>query len=289
MEASPKAAYQSLFFDLQRPTDAAAIAARDYQLRTRRSVLDLVKAGTERLQTRLGDYDRQRFERHLDEIRDLERRLQSAPPEVVGACKAPGAPGEDPAVAGRVGKDASLRPLITESNAWSDEERRAGLMTELLHMALACDLTRVATFMYTMAQSFMSMYKVLGYKSDVHQISHFGAGGPTTRKVSEVVAWHVGHFARLVKRLAETPEGSGTLLDNCAIVLLPEGGGGGTSHTGENMACLLAGRAGGLKAGQHLVAQRRHVSQVLLTLMNAVDVPATRLGVVEGVVPELRG
>ena len=118
-------------------------------------------------------------------------------------------------------------------------------MTDLLHMALACDLTRVSTLMYTMAQSFMNMFKILGYKSDVHQITHAGAGRPTTVKVSEVIAWHVKHFARLVQKLANTPEGGGRLRDNCALVLLPEGGGGKTSHTGENMACLIAGGAGG--------------------------------------------
>ncbi len=294
MQSSPKDAYESLFFDLKPPaTDPGAVALRDYQMRTRRSVLDLVRGNTETLIRRLGRYDAVRFERHRDEIRDLERRLGTVGTVGTGSaagagCGAPPSPGSDPPVAGNIGKGAGAKPIITETNAWSDEERRALVMTDILHMSLACDLTRVGTLMYTMAQCFLNMYPVLGYKSDVHQISHFGAGSPTTQKVSEVIGWHVKHWARLIKKLSETPEGGGTLLDSCAVVLLPEGGGGGTSHTGENMACLVAGRAGGLKAGQHLAFAKKHISQVLIALMNAVGVPTTNFGSVSGDLPEMR-
>lgn len=59
-----------------------------------------------------------------------------------------------------------------------------------------------------------------------------------------------------------------------------------SSHSTENMACMIAGRAGGLKGGQHLVATGMHPGNVLNTAMRAVGVDQD-LGEVVGVVPGL--
>jgi hypothetical protein len=55
------------------------------------------------------------------------------------------------------------------------------------------------------------------------------------------------------------------------------------------MACLIAGRAGGLKTGIHVDANGMHPANVLITAMNAVGVQTNTLGEVSGVVPELLG
>jgi hypothetical protein len=90
----------------------------------------------------------------------------------------------------------------------------------------------------------------------------------------------------------------GSLLDNCAVVFLNEGGFGSdaafgdewSSHTTENMACLVAGGAGGLVRGQHIVAPqgRNHPANVLVTLMNAVGLDTDTLGEVSGTIASLR-
>jgi hypothetical protein len=102
------------------------------------------------------------------------------------------------------------------------------------------------------------------------------------------------HFAYLLGKLRDTPEGTGRLLDSCAVLLLHEGGHGldtatgklNSTHSTENMACLIAGRAGGLKAGRHVVAKDKHPANVLITAMNAVGV-AGNLPEVSGAIPEL--
>jgi hypothetical protein len=98
----------------------------------------------------------------------------------------------------------------------------------------------------------------------------------------------------LLGKLRDTPEGGGKLLDSCAIVFLHEGGHGldtatgkaNSTHSTENMACLIAGRAGGLKPGQHVAAPGKHPANVLITAMNAVGVPGN-LGEVAGGIPAL--
>jgi hypothetical protein len=53
------------------------------------------------------------------------------------------------------------------------------------------------------------------------------------------------------------------------------------------MACLVAGRAGGLKPGQHVVAVGKHPANVLITAMNAAGVAGNTLGDVTGNIPAL--
>jgi hypothetical protein len=110
------------------------------------------------------------------------------------------------------------------------------------------------------------------------------------------VAWHIKHFARLVSLLKSTPDVTGTLLDSAALVFLCEGGIGldpstgaaASVHSSDNMACLVAGRGGGLVPGQHIVAKGKHPANVLITAMNAVGVPGG-LGEVSGAIAGLRG
>jgi hypothetical protein len=91
-----------------------------------------------------------------------------------------------------------------------------------------------------------------------------------------------------VAQLRDTPEGAGSLLDNTVLVFMPEGGwDDGDPHSGENMVTLIAGRAGGLKPGQHVATDGRHPASVLISAMNAAGVTTESLGEVSGQIPEL--
>jgi hypothetical protein len=61
------------------------------------------------------------------------------------------------------------------------------------------------------------------------------------------------------------------------------------AHSTENMACLIAGRAGGLSSGRHVQApdDRNHPGNVLVSAMKAVGVAGEALGEVSGSIPEL--
>ncbi len=48
------------------------------------------------------------------------------------------------------------------------------------------------------------------------------------------------------------------------------------------MACLIAGRAGGLRPGPHVVATDRHPANVLISAANAVGVTTNTLGELSG-------
>jgi hypothetical protein len=284
---SPRLAFESLFAGFV-PTDPDQAAAQAFELAKRRSILDVVDRRMDGRLGQLGAADRQRLARHLEEIRELEQRLETmGPMNENPACEQPPHPGDDPPLGQEFGDH-----LENDVNkGYSGEEERALVFTDLVHMAFVCDLTRVVSLMYTMFQSFMNTYQLTGHNKNFHELHHRGA----TSQLQDMMAWHVGHFGSLVAKLRDTPEGSGSVLDNCAMVFLNEGGRGlsypanESSHSAENMACLVAGGAGGLRRGEHLVAPagRNHPVNVLITLMNAVGVPTTSLGEVTGSIPEL--
>lgn len=280
-QASPTQAFKSLF------GGATVGAAEDPALMQRlaqgRSVLDLVSQRSGALMARLGASDQQRLQRHFDEVRGLETRL-SGIGELSGAgCHPPQAPTADPGVTSGVATNPVGDARIV---GFGDEDARALVMTDLLHMALACDLARTATLAYTFSQCFIDSVLLLGRGAkDLHELSH-GAGTP--EDVAASLAWPVGHFARLVRLMKETPEGDGNLLTHSALVLLFEGGGnGGDPHSGERMVALTAGTAGGLAAGVHLNAAQAHPASVLISAMLATGHQGDQLGEIQGGVPGL--
>jgi hypothetical protein len=286
---SPRQAYDALFLGFV-PTDPAEAAAKALELDRRRSVLDLVDRRMGGLVDRLGASDQARLQRHFDEVRALEQRLDATGPDVGGECQQLPDPGVDPPLGGEPASEEDY-----DVNAgYSDEDLRLRLLCDLMHMAFTCDLTRVGSLMFTMFQSFMNVGPISGHAFGLHDLSHKGQ----VWQLADVIAWHVDHFAYLVAKLRDTPEGAGTVLDNCAVLLLNEAGGGvsyengspWSAHSTDNMAMLVAGGAGGLRQGEHVVAPAGldHPGNVILTAMHAVGVNED-FGEVTGVIEELLG
>jgi hypothetical protein len=291
--ASPHAAFASLFGNFQAPGGAGLDPAAALELDERKSVLDYVDRKLGGLHDRLSLRDQERLTQHWDEIRALEQRLAQVGGAAAAnpACALPAAPGPDPALGGSIAD-----PNGYDANAgYSDEETRAAAFTDLLALAFACDLTRSATLMHTFVQSFMNAATIAQVDRTVHDAHH--QGGPTVDKIARIAAWHMKHFAALIAKLASLPEGNGSVLDSCALVYLNEAGigvdsnGVPNSHSGEQMMALVAGGAGGLVRGTHLVApaSTRDVANVLMTAMAAVGVSVATLGdVAGGEIPGLR-
>jgi hypothetical protein len=294
-QVSPRQAFNSLFGNFVPPgVDPAVAKKAEFDLRARRSVLDLVHKDADRLKPQLSRQDQIRLERHLDEIRALEARIAAVPPPQTSVCVKPADPGTDPAAGPPQGTDANGDNTYSTSNGYSGEEQRARAFCDLVHMALACDLSRSVSLQMTMFQSHLNMYPLTGQATDLHELGHGGVPGGT-RAMAVGHAWHVKHFAYLLQKLKDTPEGNGNMLDNTVMVFLLEGGHGNdpggsralSSHSTENMAMLVAGRAGGLKPGQHIVAAGKHPAHVLVSAMKSVGFTGNTLGEVTGDVPEL--
>jgi len=287
---SPQQAFRSLFGNFT-PPDSGEAERREFLLRARKSVLDIVASSYERLAPQLSMADRLRIQDHLDEVRDLERRVNAIVPEVTELCVLPDDPGADPAI-GRNNPSTGGDNFDLQAG-YSNEDVRAQLFADIIHMAMACDLTRVASLQYTMAQSHMNMYPLIDIPYDLHEIGH--SSPLRTQGVSQAIRWHIKHWSYLVNKFQQTQELGGNMLDNAVIVYLNEGGHGfdpegndeNSAHSTERMAMLVAGRAGGLRPGKHIVTQQAHPAQVLVSAMQAVGLQTDQLGEVSGTIPEL--
>ena len=140
-EYSARRAYERLFG--VGPNDAERLLAR-------RSVLDLVIGQLGQLKNELGSEDRARLERHTDSVRALEQRLAQGP----AVCERPEAPGNYPSMNGIEQIDA-----------------KNAAMSELTAYALACDLTRVFSVMFSTAGSGV-VIRQAGAENSLHQICH---------------------------------------------------------------------------------------------------------------------
>lgn len=288
--ADPAVAFQSLFGSFVPP--AAGGSGPDPALvragQRRRSVLDAVVKSAGELSSKLGAADRARLSDHLDQVRSLEQRIAqlSTGSVTTGAqCSKPAAPGS-----------------FVKGTSYNDEIKRGEVLVDLVTMAFACDLTRVASLLVSFS---MPMFTLPQHKIDIHEESHSG----TRADFLASQTWHVSLFGRLLRNLKALKEGSGTVLDSTAVVFALEAGhgrdgqiGAGATtqaHSTDNMVLLVGGGAGGkIRRGQHIkpapagthpsgAAKPRHPASVLVSCMNAVGATATGLGDVAGNVPEL--
>lgn len=274
--SSPAGLYNTLFGpgfvppgegDMPDPAAEAAKAKRA-------NVVDLVREDTKRLILRVGAHDKQRLEAYLEALDELYKKItamQAAP--VTGSCSKPGAVGSPQDVGG----------------SYSGEDERAEVLVDLMHMALACDLTRVASVALCEPMSMMVIPAEVtgiapGENKDLHELGH----SSTLENHARGVAWHTKHLARLLDKLKSTPDTGGTFLDSTVVVFLTEGGcGSGAPHNTEGMAVVVAGGKGHLRQGEHIAAPGKHPVQAIVSAMNAVGVPAAGLGEVQGNIPDM--
>lgn len=260
------------------PSDPVESAARVAELERGRSVLDLVDRRLDGLVNVLGTEDRQRMERHLDEVRELERRLGAPLASATDVCQPPSGWYEDPPI---------------DMSGWSDENSRSDRFADLIRFAMACDLCRVFTVQYTNFGPMISGEALGADPKPAHVAIHEGPN----YNIEAIAGWHMERFGGLLRRLLHTPEAGGALIDSSAIGYLIEGGFAksdyaptlSTSHSTESMLMLTAGHVGGLRPGRHVQASQgyTHPVQVMMGLMNAAGVPVQSHGEVEGPSPDL--
>ena len=85
-------------------------------------------------------------------------------------------------------------------------------------------------------------------------------------------------WADFVARLAETPEGAGTLLDNCLVLAHSESS-FAKSHQVTTLPAMIAGRAGGrIRSGVHIAGNGEPVSRIGLTVQQIMGLPVSEWG-----------
>ena len=185
---------------------------RSARMKQNLSILDSIYEESERLGKSLGSPDRLRISDYLENIREVERRIQRAEARSEElATSAPDSP---------VGIPQSF-------------EEHVGIMFDLLHVAYQADITRVFSFMMARDLSAIS-YPQIGVPEPHHSISHHQNSDETIEKHHKVNVYHMQLFAEFVDRLANTPDGDGSLLDHTLLMY-----GSGMSNGNEHIKLRL--------------------------------------------------
>ena len=250
-EINPKLAFDRLF----RPKPATSREAVELAANRDRSVLDLVAADAKRLHQKLGTNDRAKLDEYLDSVRAVERRIEWDAKRQRETAMA------DPAAR------AAVDELGRRIDAYSDPARlseRAGnhtehtrLMLDLMALAFWTDTTRISTFMFGNAVSSRSFAFLGTGVGSHHETSHHENKADKLDHYQRINQWHVEQYAYFIGKLRSIREGTGTLLDQCMIVL-GAGMRDGNAHSPKNLPIILAGRGGGtIATGRHIVHETK--------------------------------
>jgi hypothetical protein len=225
-------------------------------------VLDAVKSDIDELQGKLGQADRMRLEQHLDSIRQVEQVIDNGT-DVGGNCMLPDMPA--PVNGGLYAHDNA--PAL-----WQ-------VQTELLVMALACDLTRVATLQWREALGGDSTFTWLGHTETHHDISHKGDGDPVgQQQMIDINNWFAQQFAYMLELMSAVQESGGSLLDNSLVVWCNELS-HGNAHDHRDVPFVLAGSCGGeLRTGRHVQYAGAYHNDLLVSLARAMGLGITTFG-----------
>jgi hypothetical protein len=250
MERNPQVVFERLFGDGSTTEERAA------RRRQALSLLDAVSDQIRALERELPANDRERLDRFVTDVREVERRIEKAGSRSTDELDIPPRPAGIP----------------------EDIEEHIKLMMDLQVLAWQADITRVTTFQLASELS-NTVYPASGVRDAFHILSHHSHIEENKRRFAVLNRYHIGLLAYLLDKLDALPDGDGSLLDN-AVVLYGSGMSDGNEHNHDPLPVLVAGHAGGtLEGNRHL----RHtpgtsMSNLLLALLHKLGIEQESFG-----------
>ena len=191
MIRDPRVAFEQLF------GVGGTAAERAARTRSTGSVLDWITTRVGQLQRELGAADRQRMDQYLENIREIERRIQHVEKR--------NSSGEERELAG------------SPTGVPDSFDEHVKLMFDLQVLALQSDMTRV--FSFKMGRDASSrVYPDSGVATGFHPASHHGNNPVRVKEFAEINRYHVSLLPYLLNKLNTTMDGEKSLLEKTAIV-----------------------------------------------------------------------
>jgi hypothetical protein len=250
MENSPQVVFEKLF------GDGGSKEQRLTRKKEDQSILDSIRLQTASLQKGLPSSDRQRLDGYLEDIREIERRIQTSQAQAGSQTNVPNAP-------------------VGTPEAFEDH---LNLMYDLLALAYQSDVTRIATLMYAIDKSPTS-YPNSGNRSGFHGASHHANVKTNMDSFALINKYHVARFAYFIDKLASIKEADGTVLDH-SMILYGSSMSNGNQHDHDPLPLVLLGGASGqLQGNRHIVAPvHTPMSNLLLSMLDKLGVHQTSFG-----------
>jgi hypothetical protein len=241
-------------------------AERLERIREDRSILDAITRDAASLQLQLGPSDRQVMTQYLENVREIERRIQRAEQSQ--------------------GDEDLLLPARPAGVPF-DFEEHIRLMYDLMALAYQTDVTRVITFMVSREVSNRT-YPQVGVTDGHHAISHHQNRAEKMEKNVRIQTFNVGQFTGFLEKMRATPDGDGSLLDH-AVLLYGSNMSNSNAHDHFPLPNLvIGGAAGRMKGGRPLkYPDRTPMTNLLVTMLDKVGVRQESLGDSSGRVADL--
>ena len=251
-ETNPRLVFERLFGDID---TSLAPDVRARRLMYRRSILDLVNERTTKLASTLGPTDRRKLDEYLTSIREIEQRIEKAEKDMTGLTPT-------------IDKPTGVPVLYADY---------VNLMFDLQLIAFQADQTRIVTMMMGREGS-MRTYPELGVPDPHHPLTHHRGNPEWIERVTKINTLHMELFAGFIKKMKETPDGDGSLLDH-SIIVYGSGLSDGNRHTHEDLPIALLGHGGDFRMGSHLAyAKGTPLTNLFLTLLDRMGVQQETIG-----------
>ncbi len=221
MIRDPRVAFDQLFGAGGTAEERAA------RRRTSRSILDWIVSEVAVFKNKLGPGDRHRLDQYLENIRELERRIQRV---------------ESRNASGEV-RDLPEAPAGVPDSFREHVE----LMFDLQALAFASDMTRIFSFKMGRDAS-ARVYAESGVEDGFHPASHHGGRERAVTDFAKINAYHVSMLPYFMEKLKNTMEGDTHLLDK-TMIIYGSPMGDGNLHNHKRCPLFVAGGANGQLAG----------------------------------------
>jgi len=242
------------------------------QLRDTHSILDQVAEDASDLHRSLSRADQRKLDQYLTSVRETENRVSRAEKWLDIA-----------------------RPVVSPDEVNLDAapdgaEEFIRAMYDLIYLAFATDSTRVASYMiggFSRGVAWAFPQSV-GLKGDWHEISHQANNDGGAVRLGKFDRFLSTQFSYFLRRLKETPEGDGNMLDN---TLLLYGSSNYNTHDNTNYPLILAG--GGKLGFQHgrlrKYTDETPLANLYLTMLQSLGAAETNFADSTATMPELMG
>jgi hypothetical protein len=251
-EINPRVAFERLF------GRAGTRERRTARMQEDRSILDAIRQDANELQRGLGARDSARLGDYLDNIREIERRIQRT--------------------------EEKNRTQVTQLDAPlgtpESYAEHAGLLFDIVAVAYQADLTRVFTLMMGREGSNRT-YLDLGIAEGHHQLSHHGGKPEQIAKHARLNAFHLQQFARFIEKLGASPDGDGSVLDH-SMICYGSGMSNGNVHSPDPLPMVIMGGVAG-KGHRHIqAAPKTTIGNLWVSVAQKFDCELDKVGVSTG-------
>jgi hypothetical protein len=250
MEFNPRKVFVQLFGAGDTPEERTTISRR------RASLLDMINERTRELERTLGPGDRAVMDAYLESVRETERRIAKASERDLSAIDLP---------------DAPIGEL-------TDFDAQVKLMFDLIALAYQADVTRVASYIMV-GEGTNRTYNHIGVPDAFHPLSHHANNKERIEKLVKIQRYHVERFAEFVDKLAKTPDGENSLLDNSMLMYGSNMSNSDRHNNYPLPLMIVGGGAGTLRGGQHVVPpEYTTISNLHLTVVNKAGLELPSIG-----------